>query len=225
MPTRNLWSEVGLVNGISGNVVEIVWAQGDKAPALPDFVVLRLEGYTGPVWSSDPHYQGCVPIAPFEMSWSTTGDNSSHETRHQVPLALCSSITMHKSQGQTMDKAIIDLGKSESTAGLTFVCFSRAKHLVDLLMKPMPFGRLFQTRRQTYLSALATRRSAPSSSRWGDTTPPRGCSVTSVHIYVSLVRRRVEAPTPHYTNTCVKLTIVTHLLLSFSGRLAIANLS
>ena len=30
-------------------------------------------------------------------------------------------------------------------------------------------------------------------------------------------------PTTHYTNTCVKLTIVTHL--SFSERLAIANLS
>ena len=30
-------------------------------------------------------------------------------------------------------------------------------------------------------------------------------------------------PTTHYTNTCVELTIVTHL--SFSERIAIANLS
>ena len=30
-------------------------------------------------------------------------------------------------------------------------------------------------------------------------------------------------PTTHYTNTCVKLTIVTHL--SFSERIAVANLS
>ena len=33
-----------------------------------------------------------------------------------------------------MDKAVVDLGKSESTAGLTFVCVvcvSRAKRLVD----------------------------------------------------------------------------------------------
>ena len=37
-----------------------------------------------------------------------------------------------KSQGKTMDKAVVDLGKSESTAGLTFVCLSRAKRLVDL---------------------------------------------------------------------------------------------
>ncbi|CAN0403944.1 unnamed protein product, partial [Ascophyllum nodosum] len=60
----------------------------------------------------------------------------------QVPLALCWAITMHKSQGQTMDKAVVDLGKSESTAGLTFVCLSRAKRLVDLLIEPMPLDRL-----------------------------------------------------------------------------------
>ena len=32
-----------------------------------------------------------------------------------------------------------------------------------------------------------------------------------------------QTPTTHYTNTCVKLTIVTHL--SFSERIAIATLS
>ena len=142
MLTRNLWSEVGLVNGIRGDVVDIVWTQGEKAPAFPDFVVLHLEGYIGPVWASDPRYQECVPIAPFETSWSTTSDDSCHETRHQVLLALCWSIKMHMSQGQTMDKAVVDLEKSESTARLTFVCLSRAKRLVDLLTEPMPFERL-----------------------------------------------------------------------------------
>ena len=41
-----------------------------------------------------------------------------------------------------MDKAVVDLGKSESAAGLTFVCLSRAKRLVDLLIEPMPLDRL-----------------------------------------------------------------------------------
>ena len=34
-----------------------------------------------------------------------------------------------------------------------------------------------------------------------------------------------QAPTTHYTNTCVKLMIVTHLPVSFSDRIATANLS
>ena len=65
----------------SGSQVDIVWAHGEKAPALPEFLVLRFEGYTGPVWSSDPRYEGCIPIAPFETSWSATGDDRGHETR------------------------------------------------------------------------------------------------------------------------------------------------
>ena len=121
---------------------ESVWVHGEKAPALPELVGLRLEGYTGPVWSSYPRYEGCVLIAPFETPLSPTGDDRGHETRQQVPLALCWSITMHKSQGQAMDKAVVDLRKSESTAGLTFVCLSRAKRLVDLLIEPMLLERL-----------------------------------------------------------------------------------
>ena len=49
---------------------------------------------------------------------------------------------MHKSQGQTVDKAVIDLGKFEAIAGLTFVGLSRAKKLVDPMVEPLPFDRL-----------------------------------------------------------------------------------
>ena len=40
-----------------------------------------------------------------------------------------------------MDKAVVDLGKSESTTGLACVCLSRAKRLMDFLVEPMPFER------------------------------------------------------------------------------------
>ena len=51
MLTCNLWSEVGLVNGIRGDVVDTMYAQGEKAPAVPEFAALRLEGYTPGRWS------------------------------------------------------------------------------------------------------------------------------------------------------------------------------
>ena len=49
---------------------------------------------------------------------------------------------MHKSQGQTLDNAVIDFGPKEACTGLTFVCLSMAKRLVDLMVEPMSFDRI-----------------------------------------------------------------------------------
>ena len=49
-----------------------------------------------------------------------------------------------------MDKAVIDLGKSEATSGLIFVCLSRAKRLGDLLIEPMPFERFSRVKSISY---------------------------------------------------------------------------
>ena len=48
---------------------------------------------------------------------------------------------MHKSQGQALDKAVIDFGPKDACTGLTFVCLSTAKRLVDLMVEPMSFER------------------------------------------------------------------------------------
>ena len=61
---------------------------------------------------------------------------------HHLQLGLCWAITMHKSQGQTVDKAVIELGAKEACTGLTFVCLSRAKRLVDVIVQPMSFNRI-----------------------------------------------------------------------------------
>ena len=60
----------------------------------------------------------------------------------QLLLILYWTITVDKSQSQSIKKKVIYLGKSEATARLAFGCLSRAKRLVDLLMEPMPFDRL-----------------------------------------------------------------------------------
>ena len=63
-------------------------------------------------------------------------------TCNHLQLGLCWAITMHKSHGQTLDKVVIDLGPKEACTGLTFVCLSRAKRLVDLMVDPMSFDRI-----------------------------------------------------------------------------------
>lgn len=46
---------------------------------------------------------------------------------------------------------MIDLGKSEATAGLTVVCLSRAKRLVELLAESILFDRLSKLGNKIYV--------------------------------------------------------------------------
>ena len=63
--------------------------------------------------------------------------NTPPTCNHHLQRGLCWAITMHKSHGQTLDKFVIDVGPKEACTGLTFVCLSRAKRLVDLIVEPM----------------------------------------------------------------------------------------
>jgi len=63
-------------------------------------------------------------------------------SRLQVPLSLAWAITAHKSQGLILPKAVIDLGKKEFAAGLSFVSISRVRSLDDILFKHFSFNRL-----------------------------------------------------------------------------------
>lgn len=58
---RNLLPEVGLVDGIRGEVVDFVSPEGVAEPALPDFV-LKISGYSGPEWSTNPDYMAACPL-------------------------------------------------------------------------------------------------------------------------------------------------------------------
>ena len=68
--------------------------------------------------------------------------NTPPTCNHHLQLRLCWAIAMHKSQGQTLDKAVIDLEPKEACTGHTFVCLSSAKRLVDLMVEPMSLDRI-----------------------------------------------------------------------------------
>jgi len=72
---------------------------------------------------------------------SVHNGNSIHE-RQQLPLKLAWALTIHKSQGLTLHKSWIDIGKSEATLGLTYVAISRVRDLSSLVLEPMTFDRL-----------------------------------------------------------------------------------
>ena len=123
-----------------------------------------------------------MPISPVDTTWQDGGT----QVRTQLPLRLCWAITLHKSQGQTLDKAVIDLGPKEACTGLSFVCLGRANRLVDLIAEPMSFdriGNLGNCRKRLARSTSRSRASccfpcglAPvvtvaAGTSWGDATP------------------------------------------------------
>lgn len=117
MLTANLWQEVGLCNGAAGTVHDIVYQEGHCPPSLPVAVLVQFDDYCGPEF-----YRNCIPITPITFEWTS---GSQHLSRQQLPLQPRYAITIHKSQGQTLPKAVIDLGKAELAAGCTFIALSR----------------------------------------------------------------------------------------------------
>ncbi len=53
----------------------------------------------------------------------------------QYPLKLAWAVTIHKSQGKTFDKVIIDLGRGTFSHGQTYVALSRCTSLEGILLK------------------------------------------------------------------------------------------
>ena len=57
--------------------------------------------------------------------------------RQQLPLRLRYAMTIHKSQGQTLTKAVVDLGKAEKVAESIFVAASKVRSIYDIVFQPM----------------------------------------------------------------------------------------
>jgi ATP-dependent exoDNAse (exonuclease V) alpha subunit len=52
----------------------------------------------------------------------------------QIPLRLAWAVTVHKSQGQTYDEVIIDMGSGAFSSGHTYVALSRVRSLEGLYL-------------------------------------------------------------------------------------------
>ena len=78
--------------------------------------MVEMENYRGPAFNVSQLL--CVPIYPITVTSQT---ETGFYERQQLPVRFAWALTIHKSQGLTLPKAWIDIGKSERTAEVSNV--------------------------------------------------------------------------------------------------------
>ncbi|KAI3851247.1 hypothetical protein MKX03_002235 [Papaver bracteatum] len=133
MLRKNYSTQFGLVNGSTGTVKDIIYKEGDESPGdIPIAVLVEFDKYIGPKAYEE---STVVPIVPVTTNWISSSGVPCQ--RFQLPLILCWAITVHKSQGLTLDQAVVNIGRTTERLGMTFVALSRTRRLKDLAFFPM----------------------------------------------------------------------------------------
>ena len=99
--------EAGLVNGSRGVVVEF---RGDGLPVV--------------------QFRTGDPVAIERQRWTSNDCLAIH--RDQIPLRVAYAISIHKSQGATLDCALVDIGSTIFEYGQAYVALSRVRNLESL---------------------------------------------------------------------------------------------
>jgi len=137
--SNNLWIEAGLTNGAVGKIYAIIYENGKSPPALPVGVIAVFDEYKGPWYL--PDVPRSVPIVPVRRVWFS---NRVQCTRIMLPIILGYALSIHKLQGSTCEKVILNPGKKEFATGLMLVGVTRTKKFENLAFAPFPNFSRFQ---------------------------------------------------------------------------------
>ncbi len=121
-----------------GTITDILYKEKPEHTSLPTAILVSFDQYHGPTLTSLDEIL-IVPIVPIWRIWEGKSDICS---RLQLSLSLAWAITAHKSQGLTLLKAVIDLGKREFATDLSFVAISHVRSLKDIIFKQFDFSRI-----------------------------------------------------------------------------------
>ena len=78
----------------------------------------------------DNNNRPVFPILPITRTWDK---GSRKHSRTIFPVVLAYAITIHKSQGLTLKRIVMDISKRDFRTGLTYVGISRVKELGGIM--------------------------------------------------------------------------------------------
>jgi ATP-dependent DNA helicase PIF1 len=117
------------VNGTIGKVLEIFNEKDENSGVLETFV--RIEKSNGKVVEVKRHTWEISKYVYIDGKF----ERKNLGTFNQIPIKLAWAITIHKSQGKTFDKIIIDLERGGFAHGQTYVAISRCSSLEGVVLK------------------------------------------------------------------------------------------
>ena len=127
-----------LVNGARGTVADIVRTSGKVIVVLVNFN----NSWVGVAAIQKSHYRQqhprAVPISRHEAVFRIGRNKTAEVSRTQFPLVLSWATTIHKVQGLTLDKIVvdmIDMKGGKFSAGQAYIALSRVKTLDSLFIK------------------------------------------------------------------------------------------
>lgn len=126
MLKRNIDVSLGLVNGAIGIVDKVEWDLNDKNKARRVIIIFNngLRHELAPVKSK------------FEII------NRAFVHREQFPICVAYAITIHKSQGLSLNNALIDIGSSTFSCGQAYVALSRVTSLQGVHLINIDFSSI-----------------------------------------------------------------------------------
>ena len=136
---HNISTRYKLVNGSTGTIMDFIYNEGNNPPQLPTYIVIDFPSYNGPnFFDDDLDKKTWVIMKPVLAEWIpnhkyTTSNNIC--TRKQYPIRLAWAWTPWKAQGSTFtNKFTLHLGMTEKDHGCSYVAFSRATNIKNILL-------------------------------------------------------------------------------------------
>ena len=115
---RNINVDIGLVNGALGTVRKLNY---NRAKTNVNSIIIKFDNLNNEVQieriTADFEYQKKV-----------------YASRTQFPLSLAWALTIHKTQGLSLDAVMIDLGPDIFEGGMAYVALSRARKLKNIFL-------------------------------------------------------------------------------------------
>lgn len=125
MMLKNTYQKDGIINGSTGIIIDF---SPNKHYPIVEFTNGKIVVVKPEIWE----------IRNFNYN---THKLETLATMSQIPLTLSWAITVHKSQGMTIDKAEFDL-KNSFAEGQVYVAFSRVKNINGIFIKSLDLNKI-----------------------------------------------------------------------------------